>query len=117
MYLLYIDGSGTVKNPNETYFVLAGVAVFERQIYHIIKQIDEFVHDLNMEDSETAELHASDMASGKAQPWKTMRRNDRLDIIKHALDILSETHRSVRLFAVAVHKQAVCSLGPGGIRL
>lgn len=30
MHLLYIDGSGTVKNPNETYFILAGVAVFER---------------------------------------------------------------------------------------
>jgi len=112
MHLLYIDGSGTVKNPNETYFVLAGVAVFERQIYHIIKEIDEFVRDFNLEDSEAAELHASDMASGKARPWKTMRRSRRLEIINSALDILSGTHRSVRLFAIAVHKQAVAPQDP-----
>ena len=34
MYLLYLDGSGSVRNPNERHFVLAGIAVFERQIYH-----------------------------------------------------------------------------------
>lgn len=112
MHLLYIDGSGTVKNPNETYFVLAGVSVFERQIYHIIKEVDEFVRALGLDDSEAAELHASDMASGKARPWKTMPRSARIDIIKRALDILSGTHRSVRLFAVAVHKQAVAPQDP-----
>lgn len=104
MHLLYIDGSGTVKNPNQTYFVLAGVSVFERQIYHIIKEVDEFVRDLDLDDSENAELHASDMASGKARPWKTARRSHRLEIIKSALDILSDKRKSVRLFAVAVHK-------------
>jgi len=112
MHLLYIDGSGTVKNPNDTYFVLVGVAVFERQIYHIIKEVDEFVRALDLDDSEAAELHASDMASGKAQPWKTMPRSKRIDIVKRALDILSGTHRSVRLFAVAVHKQAVAPQDP-----
>lgn len=112
MHLLYIDGSGTVKNPNETYFILAGVAVFERQIYHIIKEVDEFVRDLGLEDSENAELHATDMASGKTRSWKTMRRPDRLDTIKRALDILAGAHRSVRLFAVAVHKQAIAPHDP-----
>ena len=67
---------------------------------------------MNLEDSEAAELHASDMASGKARPWKTMQRSRRLEIINSALDILSGTHRSVRLFAVAVHKQAVAPQDP-----
>ena len=40
MYLAYIDGSGSVKNPNEKYFILGGVSVFERQIFHLIKRID-----------------------------------------------------------------------------
>ena len=36
MYLLYLDGSGSVKNPNERHFVLAGVGVYEGQIYHLL---------------------------------------------------------------------------------
>jgi len=112
MYLLYIDGSGSIKNPKETYFILAGVAVFERQIYHLIKKIDGFVRDLNLDNPETAELHASGMASGKVRPWKMMRRNDRLATIKRTLDILSGAHKSVCLFAVAVHKQAVAPQDP-----
>jgi len=100
------------KNPNDTYFVLAGVAVFERQIYHIIKEVDEFVRDLGLEDSENAELHASEMASGKTRPWKTARRSRRLEIIKSALDILSDKRKSARLFAVAVHKHAIAPHDP-----
>ena len=41
-----------------------------------------------------------------------MRRSRRLEIINSALDILSGTHRSVRLFAIAVHKQAVAPQDP-----
>ena len=29
MYLLYLDGSGSVGNPTERHFVLAGIAVFD----------------------------------------------------------------------------------------
>ena len=57
MYLLYLDGSGSVKNPTERHFVLAGVAVFERQIYHLISK-----------------LHASVMANGSKAPWKGIVR-------------------------------------------
>ena len=43
MYVLYLDDSGSVKNPNERHFVLAGIAVFERQTYHLIAKADQFV--------------------------------------------------------------------------
>lgn len=66
MYLLYLDGSGSVKNPTERHFVLAGVAVFERQIYHLISKFDSFVASLNLGDAQRVELHASVMANGKA---------------------------------------------------
>ena len=51
MYLLYLDGSGSVRNPTERHFVLAGVAVFERQIYHLISNTDQFVASLGLEPS------------------------------------------------------------------
>ena len=46
MYLLYLDGSGSVKNPNERHFILAGIAVFERQVFHLIKRTDQYIGDL-----------------------------------------------------------------------
>ena len=88
MYLLYIDGSGSVKDPQEEYFILGGVSVFERQIFHLIKHIDEFVETLNLGSPEDIELHASVMANGREKPWKGVPRKIRLQIIEDALEIL-----------------------------
>ena len=106
MYLLYLDDSGSVKNPNEQHFVLAGIAVFERQIYHLISTTDEFVSSLNLGRAHDVELHGSVMASGKKTPWKAMRRKDRLDTIERGLDLLRGAHWGVRAFAVVVDKHA-----------
>ena len=80
MYLLYLDGSGSVKNPTERHFVLAGVAVFERQIYHLISKIDSFVASLSLGNAQRVELHASVMANGSKAPWKGIVRQERLGI-------------------------------------
>lgn len=104
MYLVYIDGSGSVKNPNEKYFILGGISVFERQIFHLIKHVDEFVESLNLGHPEDVELHASVIANGREKPWKGVPRKARLQIIEDALEIVRQSHRSVSLFAIAVHK-------------
>ncbi len=70
MYLLYLDGSGSVKNPKERHFILAGVVVFERQIFHLIRKTDDFISALNIGDPHDVELHGSVMANGKTAPWK-----------------------------------------------
>ena len=105
MYLLYLDGSGSVKNPAERHFILAGVAVFERQIFHLIKSTEAYVR--NIAPSGDAELHGSVMANGSAAPWKGIPRQDRLGAIEGGLDVLRDAHRSVVSFGVAVDKQAV----------
>ncbi len=104
MYLLYLDGSGSVRSPSERHFVLAGVAVFERQIYHLISKADEFVASLDIGDFHDVELHGSVMANGKKAPWKGMARQRRLDTIERGLGLLRGAHRSVKAFAVAVDK-------------
>ena len=106
MYILYLDGSGSVKNPNERHFVLAGVAVFERQIYHLISKTDAFVGSLDLGDAHDVELHGSVMANGSKLPWKGRSRQIRLDIIERGLDLLKDAHWSVRAFAVVVDKRA-----------
>lgn len=109
MYLLYLDDSGSVKNPTERHFVLAGVAVFERVIYHLISETDQFVSGLGVGPVHDVELHASVMANGKKVPWKgsMIARPDRLAAIEGGLDLLRNANRGVVAFAVVVDKQAV----------
>ena len=112
MYLIYIDGSGSVRNPNERHFVLAGVSVFERQIYHLIKEVEEFVARLKLGVPEDVELHASAMARGSVAPWKGIRRQGRLDIIENALKLLQESHWTNTLFAIIVDKMHCAPADP-----
>lgn len=107
MYILYLDGSGSVKNPGERHFILAGVAVFERQIYHLISRADQFVAALGLGHAADIELHASPMANGKRWPWKGLERKIRLETIERGLSLLADAHKSVAAFAVAVDKQTV----------
>ena len=108
MYLLYLDGSGSVRNSAERHFVLAGVAVFERVIYHLISETDQFVSTLGVGAVHDVELHASVMANGSKAPWKgTMVRKDRLATIENGLDLLKNANWGVTAFAVVVDKQAV----------
>ena len=107
MYLLYLDGSGSVRNPAERHFVLAGIAVFERQIYHLISRTDQFVSTLGLGANHDVELHASVMARGGRSPWKGMVRKERLAAIESGLDLLKNAHWSVKAFAVTVDKLAV----------
>ena len=104
MYVLYLDDSGSVKNPNERHFVLAGIAVFERQTYHLIAEADQFVSSLNLGEVHDVELHGSTMANGKKAPWRGIPRIERLDTIERGLGLLRGAHWSVRAFAVAVDK-------------
>ena len=112
MYILYLDGSGSVKNPGERYFVLAGVAVSERQIGHLIAETDRFVGTLRLDAADAVELHGSVMANGSKRPWKGMVRKNRLAIIDSALGLLADAHGSVAAFAVAVDKNAVSPEDP-----
>ncbi len=104
MFLLYIDGSGTASAPEEANFVLAGVAVFERQIFHMIKGLDHLVDSFGLGPAEDIELHGSPMYGGKGAPWRAVPKERRIEMMNQALAMLSSAAYSVRLFGVAVHK-------------
>ena len=106
MYILYIDGSGSVQSPSEQYFILGGISIFERQIYHLIGHLDDYVGSLGFGPPEDIELHASVIASGSKRPWKGIPRKRRLGIIDGALDVfMNKGSDRTRLFAIAVDKQ------------
>src|SRR5689334_6533013 len=112
MHILYIDDSGSVDNPNDRYFVLAGVSIFERGLYHQIKQADDCVAAFALGDPHDVELHASEMYHGRDGIWRTVReRPVREKMIQAALGTL-KGHKSIRLFSVIVDKAAVSPKDP-----
>lgn len=112
MFILYIDGSGSVKNPDDVHFVLAGVAVFERQIFHLISDLDRLVESFGIGSADQIEIHGSPMYSGKRSPWKSVSRPKRVEMMHQVLAVLTKASESVRAFGVAVNKQAISPRDP-----
>ena len=113
MFILYIDDSGSVRNPGDQHFVLAGFAVFERQIYHLINDIEKVVDSFNLGASDQIELHGSPMYTGKTMPWRGIASRDtRSKMIGEALDVLCRASKSVKAFGVVVEKKAITSANP-----
>lgn len=111
MYLLYLDGSGSVTDPNETYFILAGVGVFERQVYWQSKALDELAATIDPHSPEDIEFHGAHILGGRKK-WRRLQLAERSRIINACLDTLVRAHRSTTIFGVAVHKVAIAPRDP-----
>lgn len=112
MHILYVDDSGSVDNPQDKFFILGGVSVFERGIYHLINSLDEVVDQFGIGDPDDIELHGNPMYQGREPPWRSIHRSRREEMIKLALSKLGPGIASVRLFGVAVDRTAVAPRDP-----
>lgn len=106
MYLLYLDDAGSATNPEEKHFVLAGIAVFERQVQWLQRELDNFASSLGNLDPDNLELHGNEIFSGRGRTWwSRFFRSERRDIIRKGL-LTSQTIRGDwRLFGVVVDKR------------
>jgi len=112
MFILYIDGSGSVGNSAERHFILAGLAVFERQIFHLIRDLDAVVDSFGLGPADQIEVHGSPMYQGRDNPWHSVPRQHREKFMQQILSVLSNASQSVRAFGVAVEKQAIAPDDP-----
>jgi hypothetical protein len=112
MHILYVDESGSVDNPKEKFFVLAGVSVFERGLYHLIEALDQTVREFGLGDPTDIELHGSPMYQGSNAPWRSVPRPQREGMIKAALSKLGPRNPSIRLFGIVVDREAVSPRDP-----
>jgi hypothetical protein len=112
MHILYVDESGSVTDPNEAFFVLGGVSVFERGIYHQIKEVDDLITSLSLGDPHEIELHGNVIYQDREPPWRSLQRLHREKIIKKALTTLGPGKSAIRLFAVAIDKESVSPRDP-----
>ncbi len=111
MHILYVDDSGNVGDARERFFVLGGIALFERGLYHAIKAADDCVEGFDLGPGQDIELHGSPMYAGRDGVWRTIRsRPQREELIHRALGLISRM--SAKLFAVAVDKLAAAPSDP-----
>lgn len=113
MHLFYVDESGSVTDPAQKYFVLAGVAVFERKTHWIEQKLNEVALRFSAADPHTIELHGSPMRAGR-EGWKAHPLPDRLAAIKDALQFGVADHypKGVRLFGAVIKKDAIAGQDP-----
>jgi Protein of unknown function (DUF3800) len=93
--------------PAKITFILAGVAVFERQTHWIEQSLNAIAEKVNPNQPQEVELHGSPMRSGKGI-WRQFTQAERVQLIKDALEagITKERSTSARLFACVIEKAA-----------
>ena len=114
MYLLYLDESGDVSRQDEQHFVLAGIAVFERQAYWLQKGLDDLVAALGHPAPGALELHGNAIWGGrKGSWWRKFPLEHRRAVIRDGLmSAQSLLPIQRRLFGVVVDKEAVFPVDP-----
>lgn len=105
MHLLYVDESGSHSDPNQSFFILSGVAIFERQTHWVEQHLNEIAARFSPEDPYAIELHGSPMRSGKSE-WRPFPMADRIQAIKDCLSIIPQSRGKYRLFASVVERGA-----------
>lgn len=113
MHLLYVDESGSATDPSQKFFVLAGVAVFERKTHWVEQRLNEIALRFSPSDPHAIELHGSPMRSGR-DGWKAHALPDRLAAIEDALKLGIVDHfpKGVRLFGAVIRKEALVGGDP-----
>jgi hypothetical protein len=108
VHLLYLDESGSVADPNQEYFVLAGVSVFERTTHWVEQKLNAIAEPFAPHAPHTIELHGSPMRPGR-DGWKSHPLPNRLQAIKDALRVGVADHstKDIRLFGAVVRKAAL----------
>jgi hypothetical protein len=97
MYLLYSDESG---QHAECHFVLAGIAIFERQTYWLASALDQIQLKFFPDIKGTIELHATVIRAGKESPWNTLTDVQRHQFLDAVYDVIAQGQES--LFAIVI---------------
>ena len=109
MYLLYLDDAGSVSNASDKHVVLAGIALFERQVHFLDGLLEDFAGQIAPAQAELLEFHASHMLAGKGF-WRSIP--DRAQRRRHLAEALSQVDKlrgQRALFGVVVEKSSVPS--------
>lgn len=108
MYLMYVDESGDpgTNNSPTKYFVLSAIIFHESYWLDILNDLIAFKRSLKNQYGLMIkeEIHASAFLTGRPKLKNTIKRHDRLDLLKKCLDWLSN-RADVSIISVRIDKQ------------
>ena len=106
MYLLYLDESGNENDARDRYFVLAGLALFERQIHYLNERLER-VQENYFPNRPPIPFHASAIRAGR-RFWRSVSKEKRQDILNDVITAITATddHGGLRLYAAAIEKDS-----------
>ena len=106
MYLLYLDESGNENDPSNRYFVLAGLALFERQIHHLNERLER-VQEEHFPNRPPIPFHASAIRAGRGF-WRGVSEEKRQEILDDVIAAITATddYGGLRLYAAAIEKDS-----------
>ncbi|KVN88858.1 DUF3800 domain-containing protein [Burkholderia ubonensis] len=103
MYLTYLDESGSPGDPNTPFFVLGGVAVFERQTHWLERALDAIADRYQQQIGQYLELHAAPMRGGK-EGWEKLPPPDRAQAAADVLRLLQQMRPKLNVFAAVAEQ-------------
>ncbi len=106
MYIIYLDESGTHREAR--HFVLAGLAVFERETYFLAQEMERLVRENFPDGSRQISLHATDLGAPDARvtaPFDGLPADKRLALLHEVYRIIAQSRS--RLFGVAIEKAVI----------
>ncbi len=107
MHLLYVDMSGNAGKRDERFLIMAGVAVYETAVYHVIGEIEDIMRrHLPERELDDFELHANAIRSGRKK-WRSISRTVRESLMHDVLGVLMGKSRyNLKAFGMAIEKVA-----------
>lgn len=103
MHLLYVDESGSTTNPAQNFFVLAGVAIFEKRTHWEEERLNKIAATFSPEDPYAMEFHGSVMRSGREE-WRPFDFASRHQAIIDCLKCIANSNNTIRLFATIIER-------------
>ena len=105
MHLLYLDESGNENDAKDDYFVLAGLSLFERQVYFLSGEIDK-IQERHFPGKQPIPFHASEIRAGRGF-WRKVPEKKRSAVLAELVEaIVRSPDRGRILFAAAIQKTA-----------
>jgi hypothetical protein len=105
MYLLDLDESGNENDPSDRFFVLGGIALFERQTYFVSAGVDQ-VQERHFPGLQPITFHASEIRSGR-EFWRPISPGTRDAALADLCQVFQRTPARGRCrYAAAIEKSA-----------
>ena len=107
MYILYLDESGT--HDESGHFVVAGIAVFERQTYFLAQGMERLQREFFPHRDAPINFHASELGAPDRHvksPFNELTAERRIELIRRVYQNIAEGNDRDwwRLFAVSIEK-------------